>query len=110
MLKKFLKPTIIVVVQLILLLILIAVISPLLLKNANSLNQLGQLIRSFKGYFLFMHGLFYASLYFLWPYLVQTILRKQVVLPTEAQLAQALKGRIYLVGILVLLELLNLLR
>ena len=110
MLKKFLRPSIIVVIQLILLVILIAIITPFLLKNTDSLNHLRQLVQHYKWPLLMTHGLFYAALYFLWPLLINLLSQKQAMPPREEQLKFALNARLYLIGIFILFEVLNLLR
>jgi uncharacterized membrane protein YbhN (UPF0104 family) len=109
MLKKFLKPLIIVAVQVILLLILMAFITPLLLKNTESVNQFNHVFQHYKWFFLIAHGVCYAALYCLWPFLIQLIIRKQSIPPTEQQLKQAMNARLYLLALFILFELLHLL-
>ena len=110
MLKKFLRPSIIVVIQVILLAILIACITPFLLRNTDSLNQFRQLIQHLKWALLITHGLFYAALYFAWPLLINLLCQKQGSPPGEGQRRAALNARLYIIGTFVIFELLNLLR
>lgn len=110
MLKKFLRPTIIVAAQVILLLILMTFLTPLLIKNSSSLIRFHQLLQNYKWFFLIIHGIGYMALYFFWPFLIQLIVRKQITMPDEGQLTQALNARLYLIGLFVLFELLHLLR
>lgn len=110
MLKKFLRPSIIVAIQLILLAILIVCITPFLLRNTDSLNHFRQLVQHFKWALLMAHGLFYAVLYFAWPFLINLLSQKHASSPSEEQLRCALNARIYLIGAFVIFEVLNLLR
>ena len=110
MLKKFLRPSIIVAIQLILLAILIACITPFLLRNTDSLNQFRQLVQHFKWALLMTHALFYAVLYFAWPFLINLLSQKQASPPGEEQRRCALNARLYLIGTFVIFEVLNLLR
>ena len=110
MLKKFLRPSIIVVIQLILLVILIAILAPFLLKNTDSVNHFRQLVQHYKWTLLLTHGLFYAVLYFVWPIFINVLRQKQATPPNEQQLRFALNARLYLIGTFVVFELLNLLR
>ncbi|HHF0529624.1 hypothetical protein [Legionella waltersii] len=110
MLKKFLRPSIIVAIQLILLAILIICITPFLLRNTDSLNHFRQLVQHFKWALLMIHGLFYAVLYFAWPFLINLLSQKQASSPSEEQLRCALNARFYLIGAFVIFEVLNLLR
>jgi hypothetical protein len=110
MLKKFLKPSIIVVIQVILLVILILCITPFLLKNTDSLNHFRQLIQHFKWPLLLIHGGFYILLYFLWPLLISVLSRRQTMPPSDEQRRSALNARLYLIGSFIIFECLNLLR
>ncbi|EHL29738.1 hypothetical protein [Legionella drancourtii] len=110
MLKKFLKPSIIVVIQVILLVIFILCITPFLLKNIDSLNHFRQLIQQFKWPLLLIHGVFYTLLYFLWPLLIKVLSRRQAIPPSDEQRRGALNARLYLIGAFIIFECLNLLR
>lgn len=110
MLKKILKPSIIVVIQVILLVILILCITPFLLKNTDSLNHFRQVMLRFKWPLLLIHGFFYILLYFLWSLLINVLSRQQVTPPSNEQLRGALNARLYLIGAFIIFECLNLLR
>ncbi|PJE14459.1 hypothetical protein [Legionella sp.] len=110
MLKKILKPSIIVVIQVILLVILILCITPFLLQNADSLNHFRQVISHFKWPLLIIHGFFYTLLYFLWPLLINVLSRQQATPPSDEQRRGALNARLYLIGAFIIFECLNLLR
>lgn len=110
MLKKYLKPSIIAVIQCFLLGILIACIAPLLLKNTTALNYWRDYFQHFKWLFAMAHGLFYVLLYLLWPPLIRFIGKQQDKSPSDEQIQYALKARWYLIGTFIIFESLSLLR
>lgn len=109
MLKRYLKPTIIGVIQCFLLVFLIACIAPLLLKNTSALNHWQEHLQHFKWAFLIFHGIFYVLLYLLWPYFIRLLCRKQEKPPSDEQLHYALQARLYLIGTFLIFECLTIL-
>lgn len=110
MLKKLIRPSIIGVIQCFLLVFLIACIAPLLLKNTHALNQTRAYFQHLKWFFVITHGVFYVSLYLLWPPLIRFIGRQHNKSPSEEQIQYALRARFYLIGTFLIFECLTLLR
>lgn len=110
MLKKYIKFSIIGIVKTVLPVLLILCIAPLLLENTSTFSNWREHFAHFKWFFLFIHTIFYALIFFAWPHLVSLYARKQEKPPNTLQLKLAIKARWYLVGALVVFELLNLLR
>jgi hypothetical protein len=110
MLKKYLKSSIIVLFQLAALAVLAAILVPLLLKHTDNFNEGRAFFMHYKSLFLIIHGLFYVALYFFWPFLVFFMVNRGHGKLDEKQIAKALHGRIYLLGIFIVLELLQFLR
>ncbi|MBA2651653.1 MAG: hypothetical protein H0U73_05230 [Tatlockia sp.] len=110
MLKKVLKPFIIVLIQAFVLVTFVGCLTPFLLKNTASITHYRQFLQHFKGSFLIIHGIFYCLLYCLWPLLIKLLCRKQTTPPSAEQLHRALNARIYLIAAFLIIESLNCLR
>ena len=89
---------------------LAGVLGRVLLNNGHAFHNINLFFSQFKGLFLMWHGLFYACLYLAWPKLVLLVSHRQQVIPNPIQINRAIQARIYLVGVLLVFELLNLLR
>ena len=114
MLKKQITLSILRLMKGILLAILVALIAVILgralLNSGHAFKDLNLFFSQFKWLFLIWHGLFYAGLYLAWPKLVLFISHRQQVKPNPIQINRAIQARIYLVGVLLVFELLNVLR
>lgn len=110
MLKTFLKPSIIVLIQGTVLAALIFCLAPLLLAHTDSMKHWQYFFKQFQWLFLVGHIIFYWALYCLWPLFIRLIINQQQHSPTPEQLAKALNARVVLIGIFIAIELLNYLR
>ena len=110
MLKKYLKSSIIVLIQIAVLAVLAALLVPLLLSNTDSFNHSRTFFAHYKFVFLFIHGAFYLALYFLWPLWVRLLVNRNPNKVSLTQIEKALNARTYLVGALLTFELLHFLR
>lgn len=105
MIKNYIRSTIIVVVRILLPIMVLLVLAPLFI-NTKVINQLQQPV--FHPWFIALHALFYLTLIFLWPKLLQH-LHKQNPINTE-QLKTALKVRWYLLTLFLFIDALMLWR
>ena len=110
MLKTFLKPSIIVLIQGTVLAALIFCLAPLLLAHTDSMNHWQHFFKQFQEMFFVGHILFYGALYCLWPLFIRLIINQLQHSPAPEQLAKALNARVALIGIFIAIELLNYLR
>lgn len=110
MLKKYLKPSIICLIQGVLLALLIFCLAPVFLENTNILNHWRIHFQHLKWLFLSFHGTFYVCIWFGWPLLVRLIVSKRECQPSDTQFKIAIQARYYLIGALIILEALSLLR
>lgn len=101
MLKKYIRSTIIVIMQSILPILALFIITPLLLQS-NALNNVHKSLDGLNTWFLIFHGLFYFFLVLLWPKVVLRY-RAQNHLNAE-QIKIALNIRWYLLGIFLLID------
>ena len=90
--------------------VLAGILGRALLNSGHAFKDLNLFFSQFKWLFLIWHGLFYAVLYLAWPKLVLFVSHRQQVKPNPIQINRAIQARIYLVGVLLVFELLNLLR
>ncbi len=81
-----------------------------LLNNGNTFKKIDAFFLQFKYLFFIWHGVFYAFLYWIWPKLILFISNQQKSTPNSVQVRCAIQARGYLIGILLVFELLNLLR
>ena len=106
MLKKYARYSIVVLIQLTGLAILTIFIATLMLNHTSSINHWHDFFTRFHVVFLIMHSLFYIALYCLWPGLIRLLAQQ----PNLEQINTAMRARYYLIGALLIFELLNLLR
>ena len=81
-----------------------------LMNQAPVITQMSLFFAAFKWWFLIGHGLFYGVFYYAWPRWVVFVAHRKGVTPGCAQLKQAIQARVYLIGALIVFELLMLLR
>lgn len=110
MLKKYFKPSIICLIQGGLLALLIFCIAPTILGNTGALNYWHAHFQHLKVVFLLAHVIFYACIWFAWPWLIRLIASKQENPPGESQFKIAMQARYYLIGVFIIFEALSLLR
>lgn len=110
MLKKYLKSTIIVLLQFALPGMLLLLLAPVFLKKIHSENQWQYFLSHYQPWFFLGHILFYLMLFFLWPYGVQYLIHRQSQPPFEQHIKTAIHARIYLIAALFIFELLIWLR
>lgn len=102
--------TIIRVLRCVTLLLLLSLFMPKLIHHADGLHQLQVFLNQHQLLFMLVHGFFYMLLFFLWPTLIQFTLRKQHEKVASSQITLALSARWYLLGVLMVFELLTLAR
>ena len=114
MLKKQMTSSIVRLMKWTLLAFFVSVIAVILghflLDNGHAFKDVNLFFSQFKWLFLIWHGLFYAVLYLAWPKMVLFVSHRQQVKPNPIQINRAIQARIYLVGVLLVFELLNVLR
>ncbi len=90
--------------------VLAGILGRTLLNSGHAFKDLNVFFSQFKGVFLIWHVLFYVVCYFAWPRLVLFVSNRQHARPNPIQMKRAIQARIYLVGVLLVFEGLNLLR
>lgn len=102
--NKYLRSTIIVTVQCIVPALLLLVIAPLLINHATELTQLQKFIEAHKIALLLIHGLFYLSIFSLWPYVIKRLTSRQNHCPDTTQIKIANSARWYLLAAIAFFE------
>lgn len=83
------------------------VLSIQLIQNPVHLIQLNTLWKEYSFSLLLLHLLILILIYLAWPFLIKLIVKQHQLNPDAAVLKKAKLGRIYLIGILVLLSFLS---
>lgn len=104
--NKYLRSTIIVTVQCIVPVLLLLVIAPLLINHVAELTQLQKFIEAHRVALLLTHGLFYLSIFYLWPHIIKQIISRQNDCPDTTQIKIATSARWYLLAAIAFFELL----
>ena len=109
MLKQCIKFSIVVIIQWVPLAILASVLSSLFINNPGTFIKARHFFTQFKWVFLLGHLLFYTVLFLLWPRVVLFFTERQKDI-TALQIKKAIHMRVYLLGLLLILEGLTLVR
>lgn len=104
--NKYLRSTIIAMLQCILPVLLLLVIAPLLINHMAEITQLQKFIEAHRVALLFTHGLFYLSIFYLWPHIIKQIISSQNDCPKTNQIKIANSARWYLLTAIAFFELL----
>ena len=107
MIKKYVRRSIIAIMQWGLLLVLALLLATLMLHHTNQINNGRDFLQSHHAFFLIVHMLFYIALFIAWPRMIRLLAKYQTELPTLAQMKKALHARYYLIGAFLLIELLH---
>ncbi len=106
MLNKYIRSTIIVMIQVILPVVLLLLLAPQLLQFNHEFNQASHFFLTYKIGFLVTHITFYLALFGLWPRVISFyVQRSNTEIPTE-HIQSALKAKWYLLVAMVFFELL----
>lgn len=104
--NKYLRSTIIVTVQCIVPVLLLLVIAPLLINHVAELSRLQKFIEAHRVALLLTHGLFYLSIFCLWPHFIKYTISYHSDYPETNQIKIANSARWYLLAAIALFELL----
>lgn len=107
MLKRYLKLSIVALIQLLPLAIVITVLASLLANNPGIFSRWQHFFETFKIAFLLGHAFFYLALFGLWPKLVVLVVLRMPEKPDQPRIAKAIQLRSYLIGVFLVLELLH---
>ena len=110
MLKKYLRPTIIVLTQAILPVTALALFTPYLLQRTENLHKLQGFLSDWNLLFLVTHGVFYCFVFFMWPAFVRHLCRQRLIEVDASEAKQAIGARWHLLSAFILFELLMLWR
>ncbi len=110
MLKKYLRLTIIAVIQSVLPIATIALLIPYLLNQTDNLHQFQAILQQWNLLFLVIHAFFYCFLFFFWPHLTKRLCANRKIRVNGIEYKQALSARWYLLSAFILFELLMLWR
>ena len=104
MLKKYIRSTSIVFIQVIMLVALL-LLAPHLLQFQVGFNQTQHFLLSHKTAFLIIHIGLYLIFFWLWPQIVHIYSKRSNISCTSEQIHSALKAKWYLLTILIFIEL-----
>lgn len=104
MLKRTFKSLIIALIPFLMLAILGVLIGTVFLNSFDAINQWQNFLHNNKLTFLYIHGLFYIGIYFLWPYFIKGIARKKQIVIDEDRIKAAMKARTYLLLLFIIFE------
>lgn len=104
MLKKYIRSTSIVLIQVIML-VAFLLLAPHLLQFQGGFNQTQHFLLSHKTVFLIIHIGLYLILLWLWPHIVYFFSKRAIIPCTPEQIHSALKAKWYLLTILAFIEL-----
>lgn len=110
MLKKYLRPIIIGIIQTILPITALLLLTPYILGHTESLHSFQNFLNNWDMLLLIIHGLFYCALYFIWPLLVKHLCKNKAIEVNGIEYKQAVNARWYLLSAFILFELLMLWR
>ena len=110
MLNKYLRSTIIVMIQGILPLLAIIILTLQLVIHVETFQQTELFLQTHRWSFFIGHSLFYLMFYFLWPVLVNRVLARQQLSIDFIHKQTAISARWYLLAIMAFFEVLNGLR
>jgi hypothetical protein len=105
MLNKYIRSTIIVMIQIILPVVTILLLAPLLLQFNNEINQANHYLLTHKTGFLLTHIIFYLALFWLWPKIIYFYAKRNNHKTTPEQIQTALKAKWYLLTAMAFFEL-----
>jgi hypothetical protein len=106
MLKKYIRPTIIVMIQVILPVVLLLLLAPQLVQFNYEFNLVQHFFISHQIGFLIAHCSFYLVLYWLWPRIISSYIKRTNNEITTEQIKSALNARWYLLAAMASFELL----
>lgn len=106
--NKYLRSTIIITAQCIVPAMLLFIITPALMNHSEQFNQAQTFCRVHQMILLMVHGLFYLSLFLLWPHFIHLIVSRQHHQPGANQINIARSARWYLLAAMIFFELLML--
>ena len=104
--NKYLRSAIIATTQCIVPVVLLLIIAPILINHASKLTQLQKLIEAHQIAILSTHGVFYLSIFILWPHIIKQIISRQNDCPDTTQIKIANSARWYLLAAIAFFELL----
>ena len=90
---KYLRSAIIVTIQCIVPAMLLFLIAPQLIHHSGELNQSQIFFKAHQWMLLIAHSLFYLSLFFLWPLIINLTVSRQNNAPDTNQIKIALSAR-----------------
>ncbi|HAU3626743.1 TPA: hypothetical protein F7136_04720 [Legionella pneumophila] len=105
MLKKYIRSTIIVMIQVILPVLLLLMIAPQLLQFSHEFNQASNFFITHKIGFLIIHIIFYLALFGLWRRIIYFYVKRSNIEITAEQVQTALKAKWYLLVAMAFFEL-----
>ena len=105
MLNKYIRLTIIVMIQIILPVMTILLLAPQLLKFNNELNQASHFLLTHRAGFLITHIIFYLALFWLWPKIIYSYVKRTNHETSPEQIQSALKAKWYLLSAMAFFEL-----
>ncbi|KTD56738.1 hypothetical protein Lsan_2898 [Legionella santicrucis] len=105
--NKYLRSTIIVMIQLILPLFGFLLFASQLLDHPQLINQLALDLKSHQSLFFIMRILFYMAFYFIWPVLINHQLAQKQLSVEPWQKQTAISARWYLLAMMLFFEILN---
>lgn len=103
--KKYIRSSIIVLLQIVLPIIALLIVTPWLI-NSQAFNHLQDYLNANQPWFLIWHGLFYLMLFFSWPILLNKITQKHQL--SNGQLKKISQFRWYLIITFILIDFLML--
>jgi hypothetical protein len=106
MLKKYIRSTIIVMIQLIVPVALLLILAPQLFQFHNGFNQANHFFLIHKTGFLITHIFVYLALFWLWPRIIRSYIKKSYSEITKEQIKVALSAKWYLLAAMAFFELL----
>ena len=106
MLKKHAKTLIIALIQFIFLALLAILVITQLVKAHDHFAVWEHFFTHYQPWFLLGHGFMYLGLYLLWPGLIRRLVNQSGHTIAKERVQKAIQSRNYLLGLLVLLEIL----
>jgi len=105
MLKKYIRSTIIVLIQVIVPVVLLLILAPQLLQFHDGFNQAQHFFLIHKTGFLITHILLYLTLLWLWPRIIYSYIKRVHIEIVPEQIQAALKAKWYLLAAMAFFEL-----
>ena len=104
MLNKYIRSTIIVIVQFFLPVVLLLLLTPQLLQLSHELHQAQNFFVSHKTGFFITHIFFYLALLWLWPLITYSYVKRSHHEMSKEQIHSALNAKWYLLAAMIIFE------